>query len=137
MSFAVLASRKYSMRPLKYIISIEQFTQMREGNTISFSSSPWWNDAILQVKVWIYQDRTTSEDNLYDKAMSYARNYLCTIPELPSIDKDDVVKEIADQVESDLEDATFDQRPPASVVAHKERNRIPEDPERKFLRLRP
>ena len=77
MSFAAFASRKYSMRPLKYIISIEQFTQMREGNTISFSSSPWWNDAILQVKAWIYQDRTTSEDNLYDKAMSYARNYLC------------------------------------------------------------
>ena len=137
MSFAALASRKYIMRPLKYIISIEQFTQMMEGNTISFSSSPWWNDAILQVKAWIYQDRTTTRDNLYDKAMSYARNYLCTIPELPSIDKDGVVKEIADQVESDLEHATFDQRPPAYVVAQKERNKIPEDPERKYIRLCP
>ena len=130
-------TRKYSMRPLQHIIYFDQYVQMREGNSISFSSSPWWNDAILQVKNWIYQDRTTSRDNLYDKAKSYARNYLCTIPELLSVDKDGVVKEIADQVESDLEDATFDQRPPAYVVAQKERNKIPEDPERKFIRLCP
>lgn len=125
------------MRPLQHIIYFDQYLQMREGNGISFSHSPWWTDCILQVKNWIYQDHTTTRDNLYDKAMSYARNYLCTIPELPSIDKDGVVKEIADQVESDLEDATFDQRPPASVVAQKERDKIPEDPERKFIRLCP
>ena len=110
---------------------------MREGNSISFSSSPWWIDCINQVENWICQDRTTTRDNLYDKAMSYARNYLCTIPELPSVDKDGVIKEIADQVESDLEDVTFDQRSPAYVVAQKERNRIPEDPERRFIRLCP
>lgn len=110
---------------------------MREGNSSSFSRSQWWNDCISQVKNWIYQDRTTSRENLYDKAMSYARNYLCTIPELPSVDKDGVVKEIADQVESDLEDATFDQRPPAYVVAQKERNKVPEDPEKKYIRLCP
>ena len=121
------------MRPLENIISFEHFTQMREGNCISFSLSPWWTDCINQVKAWIYQDYTTTSDNLYDKAMSYARNYLCTIPELPSVDKDGVVKEIADQVEIDLEDATFDQRPPAYVVAQKERNKIPEDPERKYI----
>ena len=110
---------------------------MREGNNISFSSSPWWTDCINQVELWIYQDRTTTKENLYDKAMSYARNYLCTIPEPPSVDKDGVVREIADQVESDLEDATFDQRPPASVAAQKERDRISEDPERKFIKLCP
>ena len=125
------------MRPLDNIISLEQFTQMREGNRISFARSPWWTDCINQVELWICQDRTTTKDNLREKAESYARNYLCTIPELPSIDKDGVVKEIADQVESDLEDATFDQRPPASVVAQKERDKIPEDPERKFIRLCP
>ena len=108
---------------------------MREGKGISFSHSPWWTDCISQVKAWIYQDRTTSKYNLYDKAMSYARNYLCTIPELPSVDKDGIVKEIADKVESDLKDASFDQRPPASVVAQKERDKIPEDPEKRFLKL--
>ena len=124
------------MRPLQNIFTLEQYTQMREGNGISFSRSPWWTDCISQVESWIYQDRTTTRDNLYDKAMSYARNYLCTIPELPAVDKDGVVKEIADQVERDLEDATFDQRPPAYVVAQKERTRIPEDPENKYIRLR-
>ena len=113
------------------------YTQMREGKGMSFSRSPWWIDCISQVENLIYQDRTTTRDNLYDKAMSYARNYLCTIPELPSVDKDGVVKEIADKVESDLKDASFDQRPPASVVAQKERDKIPEDPERKFIRLCP
>ena len=76
---------------------------MREGNSISFSRSPWWTDCINQVELWICQDRTTTRDNLHDKAMSYAKNYLCTIPELPSADKDSVVKEIADKVELDLE----------------------------------
>ena len=86
---------------------------MRERNTISFSRSPWWSDWISQVESWIYEDRTTTRDNLYDMAMSYARNYLSTVPELPSVDKDGVIREIADQVESNLEDVTFDQRPPA------------------------
>ena len=125
------------MRPLVNIISLEQFTKMREGNSISFSRSPWWTDCINQVELWICQDHTTTRDNLYDKAMSFARNYLCTIPELPSVDKDGVVKEIADKVELDLKDVSFDQRPPASVVAQKERNKIPEDPEKKFIRLNP
>ena len=125
------------MRPLQHTIYFDQYLQMLEGNSISFSRSPWWTDCILQVKNWIYQDHTTTTDNLYDKAMSYARNYLCTLPELPFVDKDSIVKEIADQVESDLEDATFNQRPPAAVVAQKERNKIPEDPERKFIRLCP
>ena len=64
-------------------------------------------------------------------------NYLYTIPELPSADKDGVVKEIADKVEKNLQDISFDQRPPAYVVARKERERIPEDPEEKFIRLIP
>ena len=123
------------MRPLENIISFEQYLQMREWKGISSSRSPWWTDCISQVENLIYQDRTTSKDNLYDKAMSYARNYLCTIPELPSTDKDGVVKEIADKVESDLKDASFDQRPPAYVVAQKERDTIPDNPENKYIRL--
>ena len=125
------------MRPLENIINLDQFTQMREGNVISFARSPWWTDCINQVKTLIFQDRTTTKDNLREKAENYAKNYLCTIPELPSADKDGVVKEIADKVESDLKEASFDQRPPAFVVAQKERNIIPEDPEKKFIRLSP
>ena len=127
--------RKYVMRPLEHIISLEQFTHMREGNSISFSLSPWWADCINQVEIWICQDRTTTRDNLFDKAMSYARNYLCTIPELPSADKDGVVREIADKVENDLKDVSFDQSPPTSVIAQKERDKIPEDPEKKYFKL--
>ncbi len=124
------------MRLLSNIISLDQYTQMREGNGISFARSPWWTDCISQVELWICQDRTTTKDNLRNKAESYARNYLWTIPELPSVDKDGVVIEIADKVEEDLKDAAFDQRPPAYVVAQNARFSIPEDPERRFIRLR-
>ena len=123
------------MRPLENIISLDQFTQMREGNVISFARSPWWTDCINQVKTLIFQDRTTTKDNLREKAESYARNYLCTIPELPSVDKDGVVKEIADKVEHDLKDVCFDQRPPASVVAQNARQSLTEDPEERFIKL--
>ena len=125
------------MRPLENIISFELYTQMREGKGLSFSRSPWWTDCISQVENWIYQDRTTTRDNLYDKAMSYSRNYLCTIPELPSTDKDGVVKEIADKVERDLKDVVFDQRPPAYSVAQNERDKILEEPEERFIKLCP
>lgn len=124
------------MRPLDNIISLEQFTQMREGNRISFARSPWWTDCINQVELWICQDYTTTKDNLRDKAESYARNFLFTIPELPSVDKDGVVQEIADKVEDDLKDVSFDQRPPASVLAQQERNKIPKAPDKKYIKLR-
>lgn len=133
----MLANRKYSMRPLQHIIYFDQYLQMKEGNGISFSLSPWWTDCINQVELWICQDHTTTKDNLRDKAESYARNYLFTIPELPSVDKDGVVQEIADKVEDDLKDVSFDQRPPASVLAQKERDKIPETPEERFVRLCP
>ena len=110
---------------------------MNEGNGVSFSSCQWWADCINQVKLLIFQDRTTTRDNLYEKAKNYARNYLYEHPELSSLDKDDVVRHIADEVESDLNDVCFDQRPPAYVAAQKERNKIPEDPERRFIRLSP
>lgn len=125
------------MRPLQNILTIDQVSWINEGKKSSFSTSPWWTDCINQVTLWIFQDRTTTKENLYEKAMNYASNYLLAIPELSSINKDKVVKEIADEIERDLKDANFDQRPPASVVAQKERNKIPEDPEKKFIRLSP
>lgn len=124
------------MRPLVNIFSLDQYIQMREGNSISFARSPWWTDCINQVELWICQDHTTTKDNLREKAESYARNYLFTIPELPLIDKNGVVNEIADEVEKNLKDASFNQRPPAYVSAQNARLSIPEDPENKFIRLR-
>ena len=75
----------------------------------------------------LLSDKTTTHDNLRQKARDHASPY---------IQKDQFLDALADQVESDLEDATFDQRPLAYVVAQKERNKIPEDPERKYIRLR-
>ncbi len=42
------------MRLLQNIFTLEQFTQMKEGNSISFFLSPWWVDCISQVEGWIY-----------------------------------------------------------------------------------
>ena len=124
------------MRKLENIISLEEFTLMREGKDTSFSSCPWWQDCISQVKIWIFQDRTTTRDNLYQKAENYAINYLCNIPKVSSINKDNVAKKVADEVESELNDYSFDQRPLASVAAQKARASIQERPEEKFIKLR-
>lgn len=124
------------MRPLENIVNLEEFILMSEGKDTSFSSCPWWNNCVSQVKMWIFQDRTTTRDNLYQKAADYAKNYLYIIPEGSYINKDDVAKKVADKVESELKDVCFDQRPPASVVAQNARLSIPEDPERRFIKLR-
>ena len=42
---------------------------------------------------------------------------------------------MADVVEKAFQKKCFGQRPPAYVVAQKERNKIPEDPEERFIRL--
>ena len=84
----------------------------------------------------LLSDKTTTHDNLRQKARDHASNYIAIQTEFPYIQKDQFLDALADQVESDLEDATFDQRPLAYVVAQKERNKIPEDPERKYIRLR-
>lgn len=47
-----------------------------------------------------------------------------------------MAKKVADEVEIELKDYSFDQRPPAYVVAQNARFSIPEDPERKYIRLR-
>ena len=70
------------MRPLEYILDIDQFTAlMGEGKKAPHSSG--WYDCLLKVKEQILQDHTTTKDNLREKAESYTRNYLYTIPELP------------------------------------------------------
>ena len=57
-------------------------------------------------------------------------------PELSSINRDDYVKGVADEIEKEFENKNFDKRPPASVIAQDQRNKVPEDPEKRFIRLR-
>ena len=125
------------MRPLQNILDIYQFSSLISEGKSDYSSLPWWKDCINQVNMQLLFDKTTTHDNLRQKARDYASNYIAIQTELPYIQKDQFLDALADQVESDLEDVTFDQRPPAYVVAQKERNRIPEDPERRFIRLCP
>ena len=109
---------------------------MSEGKKSPHSSFPWFEDCVTEVQVLICQDNTTTNDDLYEKAKNYALNYFANHPEL-SIDKEDVAREVADVVEKAFQKKCFDQRPPAYVVAQKERNKIPEDPEKKFIKLQP
>ena len=125
------------MRRLQNILDIEQFTVlMSEGKKSPHSSCSWYRECVLQALQWICQDRTTTRDNLHEKAKNYALNYLATHPEL-SINKDDIAQEVADEIEKTLQKKCFDQRPIASVLAQDERDKIPEDPEKRFIKLSP
>lgn len=123
---------------LQNILDIDQFTAMMcEGKKKSpHSSYPWFQDCIGEVVKWICQDLTTTNDNLHEKAENYARNYLVIHPELSSINRDDFVKEVADVIEKEFENKNFDKRPPASVIAQDERNKVSDNPEERFIRLR-
>ena len=84
----------------------------------------------------LLSDKTTTHDNLRQKARDYASNYIAIQTELPYIQKDQFLDALADQVEKELEDVSFDQRPLASVAAQKARASIQERPEEKFIKLR-
>lgn len=121
---------------LQNILDINQFTtMMSEGKKSPRSSYLWFEDCVAQVILWICQDRTTTKDDLREKAENYARNYLAIHPELSSINRDDLVREVADEVETAFKNKNFDQRPPASVIAQQDRQKIPEDPEKRFIKL--
>ena len=118
------------------ILDIYQFSSLISEGKCSHSSLPWWNDCIHHVKSQVLADRTTSHDNLREKAKNYASNYIAMQPEVSFIQKDWFLEDIADEVEKDLKNVTFDQRPPASAVAQNARASIPEDPEKRFIKLR-
>ncbi len=126
----VLLKERHGMDIMDYLI------MMSEGKKSPHSSCSWFKECVIQVKIWVCQDRTTTNDNLHEKAKNYALNFLASNTEL-SINKDDVAREVADVVEKTFQKKCFDQRPPAYVVAQKERKKIPEDPEKKFIKLRP
>ncbi len=110
---------------------------MREGKNAPHSSIAGWKEFVIQVENWIVQDRTTTSDNLREKIKNYALNYLAVNTGVFYMDKDRLIEDLADEIEDDLKGYSFFQRPPASILAQKERNKIPEDPEKKFIRLQP
>ena len=128
---------KYRVSHLQNILDINLYTAlMSEGKKSPHSSCSWFKECVIQVKIWVCQDCTTTNDNLHEKAKNYALNFLASNTEL-SINKDDVAREVADVVEKAFQKKCFDQRTPAYVMAQKERKKIPEDPEKKFIKLRP
>ena len=124
------------MRPLQNILDIYQFASIISEGKRDYSSLPWWKDCIYQVNMQLLSDKTTTHDNLRQKAKDYASNYIAIQTELPYIQKDQFLDALADQVEKELEKVSFDQRPLASVAAQRARASIPEDPEKKFIKLR-
>jgi len=96
---------------------------------------PWWEDCISQVEIQLLSDKTTSQENLREKAKNYASNYIAMQTEDSYINKDQILEELADEVENKLKDISFDQRPAASVVAQKARMNIQAEPENKFIKL--
>ncbi len=126
------------MSKLENILDYDSYTafMVREGKKSPHSSCSWYRDCVSQVLELICQDRTATSDDLHEKAKNYALNYFANHPE-PSINKDDVAQEVADEVDGKLQNKCFDQRPIASVLAQDERSKIPEDPEEKFIKLSP
>ena len=110
---------------------------MSEGKKHPHSSIAGWTELAIQVETWIVQDRTTTSENLREKVKNYALNYLAVNPGVFSMDKDKLIEDLADEIEKNLKGYSFFQQPPASLLAQKERNKIPEDPEKKFIKLQP
>lgn len=123
------------MRPLQNILDLSQFTSLVKEEKDSYSSLPWWEDCISQVEIQLLSDKTTSQENLREKAKNYAGNYIAMQTEASYINKDQILEEIADEVENKLKDISFDQRPATSVVAQKARMSTQEDPENKYIKL--
>lgn len=123
------------MRSLQNILDLYQLADLLTEGKASYSSLPWWRDCINQVELQVLTDRTTSCDNLREKAMNYASNYIIMQTEVSFLQKDQFLEEIADEIEKALQNITFDQRPPASVVAQKARLSLSEDPEERFIKL--
>ena len=56
-------------------------------------------------------------------------------PELSAIEKETLIENITDEIENDFKNVSFDQRIPATVLARQERDKIPEAPENKYIKL--
>ena len=124
------------MSYLQNILDIDQYTAlMSEGKKHLHSSIPGWKEFAGQVETWVLEDRTTSHDNLREKIKNYALNYLAINPGHFPIDQDKLIEDLADEIEDALKDVCFFQQPSAFLLAQRERNKIPEDPEKRFIKL--
>lgn len=121
---------------LQNIIELDTFTSLREGKDNSIISSPWWKDCIDSVEVSVLQDRTTTKDDLHEKAKNYALNYMAMSPEGSFIDREHLANLAADEVEDRLKDTHFNQKPLAGIVAKQTRDTIAREPENKYIKLR-
>ena len=125
------------MSHLQNILDIDQYSVLvREGKKAPHSSFAGWKELVIQVKNWIVQDRTTTQDNLREKIKNYALNYLAVNSGIFPMDKDKLIEDLADEIEDDLKGYSFFQQPPAAVLARQERGKIPKSPEERFIRLR-
>ena len=84
----------------------------------------------------LLSDKTTTHDNLRQKARDVTSSYIAIQTEFPYIQKEQFLDAVVDQIEKDLDDVTFDQRPLASVASQRARASIQEDPEKRFIKLR-
>lgn len=126
------------MKPLDNLLNFDQYvTLMSEEKKTHHSSIVGWEDCLSKVIEQILQDRTTTKDNLRDKVRNYALNYIAITPELSGIDKDKLIEDLADEIEDELKGYSFFQQPPATLMAQRERGKIPEEPEKRFVKLKP
>ncbi len=121
---------------LQNILDIYNYTLIVEGEKPSYTSCPWWSDCIEFVEMSVLQDRTTTKDDLHEKAKNYALNYMAMSPEGSFIDREHLANLAADEVEERLKDTHFDQKPLAGIVAQQARDTIAEEPENKYIKLR-
>ena len=123
---------------MQNILDINQYAfLMSEGKKHSHSTIPGWKDLVIQVETWVLEDRTTSQDNLREKIKNYALNYLALNPGIFSMNKDRLIENLADEIEENIKGFSFFQQPPAAILAGKERNKKPEDLEKRVIKLRP
>lgn len=111
---------------------------MRKLSQLNSSTIPdWvWVECMHQVMDWIFSDRTSSSENLKEKAKNYALNWLLLHPEVPDFERKCVANRMAEEIEEELKDHPFDNTPLAVLNAHKARKAIPAQPENRFIRLR-
>ena len=104
---------------------------------LSTIDNNWETDCISAVISKILQDRTTTKDNLKEKAENYVRNYLAFAEPNSLLDMDGKVEKIAEKIVKKLDDVSFFQQPLAYLDAKEKRNKVEQDPEKKFIKLEP
>lgn len=110
---------------------------MKKLSETMWHSYPWWDDCKMQVRVWIFQDMTTTKDDLYEKIRSYASNYFASngISDISLKNREEIIDEMADELTLELQSKSFDQRPPAGVVAQYARNSVGKRPEDRLVKF--